>query len=173
MHINIQTLTNFCRRSTTCIHGLILLNTGLHLLFGFCSWQRHLILMAETTSDSLICPPHPVIVANVGLFIRIPDPKHVRILVVTINLGMGISDNPIMTPEMGKANTRKLSSRLASWSWCCTSPVAPNLPSTLPSPRFHLQKKGFWKCPFLGWAMFETYGYIYIYISHHIINTDH
>lgn len=74
MHINTQTLTNFCPRSTTCIHGLILLNTRLHLLFGFYSFcQRHLILMAE----AWVVPAHPVIVANEGLFIRIPDPKHV------------------------------------------------------------------------------------------------
>ena len=103
MHINTQTLTNVFPRSTSA-----------HVSTAwFCSTQGSIFSSGFTASvkgtwfswprHGLSPPTQYIIVANEGLFIRIPDPKHVYnvILVVT------------RTWE-GGYHTHKSSSRLAS-----------------------------------------------------------
>ena len=155
MHINTQTLTNFCPRSTTCIHGLILLNTRLHLLFGFYSFcQRHLILMAE----AWVVPAHPVIVANEGLFIRIPDPKHV--MSSWWWLEPGKSGKADITPTNHPVDLRQ---ELVLPKPSRPKPtIHPAFPSVSPAAQ------SFWKCPFWMGKVWT-----YAYILHHIINTYH
>ena len=158
MHINTQTLTNVFPRSTSA-----------HVSTAwFCSTQGSIFSSGFTASvkgtwfswprHGLSPPTQYIIVANEGLFIRIPDPKHV--MSSWWWLEPGKSGKADITPTNHPVDLRQ---ELVLPKPSRPKPtIHPAFPSVSPAAQC------FWKCPFWMGNVWT-----YAYILHHIINTYH